>query len=92
MPDPSVGNIVHYVSHGTPVRPDGSQEYPSACRAAIIAEVIDLGDISQLGNPEDLPMCPVVLCVLNPAGLFFCDAEQDENDHAGGTWHWPGRV
>lgn len=27
-PRPSVGRIVRYVSHGTPVRSDGSQQFP----------------------------------------------------------------
>lgn len=35
----------------------------------------------------------VSLCVLNPTGQFFsADVEQDEDGHAGGTWHWPERV
>jgi hypothetical protein len=87
---PSVGRIVHYVSHGTPVRLDGSQVHKSECRAAIVTDVIDVG--GPYDNPEDLPMEPVALCVLNPAGLFFNEAEHDEHDHAGGTWHWPERV
>jgi len=87
---PSVGRIVHYVSYGTPVRPDGSQAFESQCRAAIIAEVIDVG--GPYVNAEDLPNEPAVLCVLNPTGLFFHDAEHDEDDRAGGTWHWPERV
>lgn len=93
---PSVGRIVHYVSYGTPIQPDGSQAYESKCRAAIIAEVIDpVADLG--GGPlppetlENLPNDPVVLCVLNPTGLFFHDAEYDEN-HAGGSWHWCERV
>ena len=36
---PSVGRIVHYVSHGTPLRPDGTQAYSSVCRAAMVTEV-----------------------------------------------------
>ncbi|MDT3395427.1 hypothetical protein RKE29_01970 [Streptomyces sp. B1866] len=45
MPEqtPSVGRIVHYVSHGTPVREDGSQAHPPACRAAIVTEVTFAG-------------------------------------------------
>jgi hypothetical protein len=31
----TVGRTVHYVSHGTPPRPDGSQAFAPACRAAI---------------------------------------------------------
>jgi len=89
-PRPSVGRIVHYVSYGTPLRPDGSQAFKSKCRAAIIAEVIDIG--GPYVNTEDLPIEPVVLVVLNPTGLFFNEAEHGEFDKACGTWHWPERV
>ena len=84
---PTVGRIVHYVSHGTPVRGDGTQAYTAQCRAAIITEIGADG---------------VGLCVLNPSGQFFnrdvpydgatlvegtdlCDGA----NHPGGTWHWP---
>lgn len=87
---PSVGRVVHYVSFGTPLGPDGSQAFTSKCRAAIIAGVHDLG--GPYGNPEDLPIEPVDLVVLNPTGLFFNEAEHDEHDKQGGTWHWPERV
>jgi hypothetical protein len=95
---PSVGRIVHYLSHGSPVREDGTQAYKSECRAAIITEVMsneDLGipDVARM-RPEDLenlPAFPIGLCVLNPTGLFFNDAEYDEDATRGGTWHWPER-
>ena len=90
---PSVGRIVHYVSHGSPVRPDGTQAYSSECRAAVITEVVR-GDIG--------------LCVLNPTGQFFSRGVEHGApnggfmggttklcgglDYAGGTWHWPERV
>jgi hypothetical protein len=85
---PSVGRIVHYVSHGSPVLPDGTQHYPSVCRAAIVT--------AQDPAPEDVPEPGQVfasLCVLNPTGMLF-DAMclQDEDDKVGGTWHWPERV
>jgi len=81
---PRVSDAVHYVSHGTPVQPDGSQAYASVCRAAIVAEVNDPAGIN------------ATLCVLNPTGLFFHDARHDEDvnedrGHAPGTWHWPER-
>jgi hypothetical protein len=82
---PSVGRIVHYVSYGTP-----GGEYKSVCRAAVIAEVTDLG--GPYINAEDLPKDPVTLCVLNPSGLFFNECEYDDDSHRGGTWHWPERV
>jgi hypothetical protein len=84
-PQPSVGRIVHYVSHGTPVRADGSQAFTKQCRAAVVTEV-DGAESFKVG-----------LCVLNPTGQFFhalaaggCMA--DETEHQGGTWHWPERV
>ena len=77
---PSVGRIVHYVSHGTPPRPDGSQAYTSECRAAIVTEVVPEGGEA------------VGLCVLNPTGQFFNRGVfHDEDGRSGGTWHWPER-
>jgi hypothetical protein len=73
----SVGLSIHYVSHGTPVRADGSQAFPSVCRAGLITEVL-----------EDR----VGLCVFNPTGIFFHPesigggAAFDEGG-AAGTWH-----
>lgn len=55
--EPSIGRSVHYVAHGTPPRADGSQAFPSACRAATITEVGADGVVG--------------LCVTNPTGLFF---------------------
>jgi hypothetical protein len=76
MAKPSVGLVVHYVSYGTP-----GGEYPKACRAAIVTEVRGSDD-STAG-----------LAVLNPSGMFFDrDVTHDEDDKAGGTWHWPERV
>jgi hypothetical protein len=82
MPTPSVGRDVHYVSYGTP-----QGEFTSQCRAAKITEV----------DPED--PAHVGLVALNPTGFFFHalngfppGAWQDEDGHAGGTWHWPERV
>lgn len=77
---PSTGRVVHYVSHGTPRRPDGTQAYYSECRAAIVTEVCLDGQT-------------VGLCVLNPTGQFFNrGVQQDESGHKGGSWHWPERV
>lgn len=91
MQKPSVGRIVHYVSHGTPVQPDGTQAFTSEPRAAIITAVHN-------------DTC-VDLCVLNPTGLFFntsvlfhdgdaehADATPEQPVYRGGTWHWPPRV
>lgn len=86
---PSVGRVVHYVSHGTPPRADGSQAYTSQCRAAIIAEV-PWADDRKLSDS-------VGLVVMNPTGMFFnSGVPHEEPDEAGetigGTWHWPERV
>ena len=94
----SVGRVVHYVSLGTPPRADGSQEYASECRAAIITEAP--GRYAQ-----DMA---VSLCVLNPTGQFFnrgvpqggpVGSEEDGftrmcggHVYDGGTWHWPERA
>lgn len=76
---PSVGRVVHYVSHGTPVREDGEQAFTSECRAAVVTAVREDGDTADLA-------------VLNPSGLFFDrSVEHDEVGHEGGTWHWPER-
>lgn len=80
---PSVGRIVHYVSHGSPVQPDGSQMYTATCRAAVISEVGD--DDAVVG-----------LCVLNPTGVFFRTLAEGgchrDDEHTGGSWHWPERI
>jgi hypothetical protein len=60
-PPPTVGRIVHYVSHGTPVHEDGTQAHPSVCRAAIVTELT--------GDPDHPNQ--VGLAVLNPEGTFF---------------------
>lgn len=82
---PTVGSIVHYVSFGTPPRPDGSQAFTSECRAAIVTEVP-----AGAGNPQT-----VGLCVLNPTGQFFSRTvpyhEAGAGSHRAGTWHWPER-
>lgn len=102
---PTVGQIVHYVSHGTPIRPDGSQAFPSVCRAALVAEVgawmAAPGD-PVLREVEDdgvrtrtvLELWEADAChldVRNPTGGFFNVCLHDEDTKAGGTWHWPER-
>jgi hypothetical protein len=104
---PSIGRIVHYVSHGTP-----GGEYGKECRAAIVTEVPE-----NVNNP-----LTIGLCVLNPTGQFFnrtvpfndgaatpgdpdcpsvpheekpfryCHCGWAEPSLVGGTWHWPERV
>lgn len=94
-PRATVGRVVHYVSHGTPVRADGTQEYVATCRAATVTEV----------NAEE--PYQVGLSVQNPTGLFFrplseggaflydpygCACSLPAGERRGGTWHWPERV
>lgn len=74
--EPTVGRIVHYVSHGTPVLLDGTQTYESVCRAAIVTGV---GDNY------------VSLTVFSPEGAWF-GRSQFSTEHDGGSWHWPERA
>lgn len=85
MMQPSVARTVHYVSHGTPVRADGTQAFASLCRAATVTEVDETNGL-WLG-----------LCVINPTGLFFHSladggCHYDPTGQAGGTWHEPERI
>jgi hypothetical protein len=85
-----VGRVVHYVSHGTPVRPDGSQAFAAECRAAIVTEV---GEVWVPDGQRVPDGTPASLCVLNPTGMFFSQGVmEDQAAKAGGTWHWPERV
>lgn len=87
-PKPSVGRVVHYLSHGTPIREDGSQAFETACRAATVTEV----------DPENPDR--IGIAVINPTGMFFhplaaggCLYRDSGTDaDSGGTWHWPERI
>jgi hypothetical protein len=66
---PAVGANVHYLPSG--------DEYPKACRAAIITEV----DGDEAG-----------LCVFTPDGLRFEKGVLQDvppGEMCGGMWHWP---
>lgn len=90
-PKPSVGRVIHYVSHGTPIRPDGSQAYASRCRAATITDV--RGRAVDPATQREVDSWCVSLAVLNPTGMFFHESVvQAEDAHDGGTWHWSERV
>lgn len=78
---PWVSASVHYVSHGTPVRGDGTQAFASVCRAAVVAEVHDTEPVPEHGVPY------VTLCVLNPSGIFF----QPQMPYDPGTFSGPER-
>jgi len=91
---PTVGRDVHYVSAGSPVQPDGSQMYPSTCRAAKVTEV---GEDNVIG-----------VMVMNPTGIHFhsigatggvkleegacINSDRLVWPSAPGTWHWPAHV
>lgn len=89
---PAVGDVVHYVSFGTP-----GGEYASQCRAAIITEVVPLqGEEAAQAEVEcwdDDFRCRVGLAVMNPTGTFFRQgAHQDQHSKLSGSWHWPERA
>lgn len=93
---PSIGRVVHYVSHGTPVQPDGTQVFTSECRAAIITEV----QAGLAGRHAVIDHERVGLAVLNPTGMFFHSIatggciydDGSTGSYRGGSWHWPERV
>ena len=97
-PRPSTGDMVHYVSYGTP-----GGEYGQECRAAIVTETLEF----EPGSAEEHRRGEVGLCVLNPTGQFFNRGVRHHEaqagpggetpggfpqNHPGGTWHWPERV
>jgi hypothetical protein len=85
---PSVCDLVHYVSYGTP-----GGEYTSQCRAAIITAVVS--DTIVTGTDYGVTTQPAVvsLAVLNPEGMFFKQQVPYQGSaEDGGSWHWPERV
>lgn len=96
---PRVGDIVHYVSYGTP-----GGEYGRECRAAIVTEVTQVEVNEQNPAGDGIHRQTVGLCVLNPAGQFFIRGVLFHEGHKpdadepsslckglcchGGTWHW----
>ncbi|WNI20293.1 hypothetical protein [Actinacidiphila sp. ITFR-21] len=84
-PTPAITRSVLYVSQGSPVREDGTQQYPSVDRAATITEL----------DPDD--QYRVGLAVTNPTGLNFRPLSEggslyDASGTTPGSWHWPERV
>lgn len=74
---PSIGDAVHYQSHGSA---DG--KYKPEPRAAIITAV---------RNPEG-PTSYVDVAVLNPTGLFFAQDIALEDEPTPGAVNWPPRA
>lgn len=79
---PAVVGRVLYVSHGSPLRPDDTKEYPPVSRAADITE-----------QDPDHPF-RVGLSVLNPTGLISRPLSEggalyDASGTAAESWHWP---
>lgn len=86
LPKPTVGRIVHYVSHGTP-----GGEYGKECRAAIITQVDPEDDIFVglcVMNPTGQFFNPRVMLDIR-RGLWAGDTVES---YRGGTWHWVERV
>jgi hypothetical protein len=72
-----IGDMVHYVSYGTP-----GGEYTSQCRAAVVVGIPGPGDPDSRNTDN-----PLDLVVLNPTGMFFNRCNRGEDDQTGGTWH-----
>ena len=70
----SLGETVHYRSHGSAPGLNGVQVHRSRCRAAIVTDLL-------AGNM-------VTLFVINPSGVFFDDCPYDDA-MTGGSWHLP---
>lgn len=109
MPTPqaNVGDRVHYVSWGTPIRDDGTQAYTSQCRSATVTEVGGwvTEEAQALPTAEDGTPRRAIrqrwvpdaagLVVHNPTGLFFHPAATGGCPHDPGsgsaTWSCDGR-
>jgi hypothetical protein len=73
---PIVGDVVHYVSYGTP-----GGEYTSQCRAAVVTEV----------HREDV-VSLAVLNPTGMYFIQRLELGDPMPRALGGTWHWPERV
>lgn len=81
MRQPSVGDVVHYQSYGTP-----GGEYLPVPRAAIITAASGPTDPPSTDEPPE--NFAVGLCVLNPTGLFFKEEIPFAANPTPGHWNW----
>lgn len=85
LPAVRVGDIVHYVSYGSP-----GGEYTSQCRAAVVAGVpagaLPVMD-AERAEKWDSGARVLDLVVLNPTGQFFNRCAESALEFRGGTWH-----
>lgn len=85
MSKPSVGRIVRYRTHGTPMREDGTQAFPSCEECAAFITQVEEGS-ERVG-----------LLVIHPDGFQFQSLAKGGSDYfagenaPGGTWFWPPR-
>ena len=99
MTKPSIGEVVHYVSYGTP-----GGEYTSQCRAAIITETntsdtVGLAVLNPTGvffdrtvtyhDGAETPGSPGCPAPHADGPMRYCVCGWMEASHKGGTWHWP---
>ncbi|WP_415395180.1 hypothetical protein ACMTN4_07370 [Rhodococcus globerulus] len=85
MRQPTVGDIVHYQSYGTP-----GGEYLPEPRAAIITAASGPTDPPLADEPPD--SFAVGLCILNPTGMFFNEEIAFAEVPTPGHWNWPPNV
>jgi hypothetical protein len=90
---PSVGRVVHYVSHGSP---DGT--FQSQHRAAIITEVYfeplaEIDGVQFEVKTSEVDLTKAGIAVFNPNGMYFAQhAPYDPTAQQPGSWHWPEYV
>jgi hypothetical protein len=102
---PIVGDRVHYVSFGTPK--GEYRSVCRAAIVTEVGQWVPVNTTTpeSFDRSEGRPIQvveqwwfddAVALAVLNPTGMFFNGAGQvackhSQDEHAGGTWHWPER-
>lgn len=79
---PTIGRIVHYHPTAATIDPDGDQSLlPLLTHAALVVDVVDVGDTREL-----------ILEVHPPSGLnYICSNARYSESPAAGCWNWPPR-